>query len=95
MTLVIITFTYKTWLTDFQKTVLRSLSTIQRDIRNLYAITSQKSEYKQTADALPVTLPVNSREDFLKLNEWLVQKENRAKLVTQRISTIVILTNNL
>ncbi|CAL8130971.1 unnamed protein product [Orchesella dallaii] len=67
---------------DFQKTVLRVLSILQEDIRKLYQLlASSRNTGPSTNDfALPISLPITTEEEFLTLNNWLEEIQNRREL---------------
>ncbi|CAL8129168.1 unnamed protein product [Orchesella dallaii] len=71
-------------LTVFQKTVLRALSVIQEDIKQLYALQKNSSDIERPSEStLTFSLPLCSVADFYTLNDWLAIKENAPVLCLQ------------
>ncbi|CAL8114434.1 unnamed protein product [Orchesella dallaii] len=71
-------------LTVFQKTVLRALSVIQEDIKQLHALQKNSSDIERPSEStLTVTLPLCSVTDFYTLNDWLAITENAHILCLQ------------
>ncbi|CAL8112158.1 unnamed protein product [Orchesella dallaii] len=67
---------------DFQRTVLRILSILQEDIRKLYQLLSSSRNAGSATDnlTLPISLPITTEEEFLVLNNWLEEGQNRREL---------------
>ncbi|CAL8130827.1 unnamed protein product [Orchesella dallaii] len=71
-------------ITKFQSTVLRALSVIQQDLKLLM----QKCDFAGGVNAegepsVPVSLPLQTIDDFYLLNEWLANTNNRTGLINQ------------